>query len=130
MKKKVKFLYIDSHSITRDFFEYCLKKTQISLVTLEDLSTFAHNLAEFGPELVLADAESLLKSLNTNDHSVFLEAYKKQPEKFVLCGKIEEIQQLDMNKAKNFLKPYSPHDLDLQLMTFMSSESSKKDQAH
>lgn len=130
MKKKVKFLYIDAHSITRDFFELCLKASSIDLVTLEDFSTFTYNLEEFDPDLILVDTKTMLDSTSADDYKLFMEVLKKQPENFVLCGKIEDIEQLAIDGTKRFLKPYVPHDLELQLMTYLPKEAHKKDQAH
>lgn len=127
MKKKVKFLYIDKHSITRNFFEHCLKETNINLITLEDFSTLDFNIQDFEPDLILCDSLTLL---NIDVREPFDSAFKKAPDKFVLCGKIEEIKELKLNGVKTFLKPYSPHELAMQLMTFLPGQISKKDQAH
>lgn len=122
MKKKVKFLYIDKHAITRDFFELSLKTPKdsenkdIELVTLDDLSTFKYNLDDFQPDLILCDVDTLQTDENIE---VFKKAYEKEPEKFVLCGKIEQIESVGLKKAHHFLKPYAPHDLALQLKTFL-----------
>lgn len=130
MKKKVKFLYIDKHAITRNFFESCLKSSKdpnnksIELVTLDDFSTFLHNFEDFSPYLILCDADTFLTESDSED---FQKALQKEPEKFILCGKIDEIEQAKLEKVRKFLKPYSPHDLALQLKTFLSNQDEDRE---
>lgn len=120
MLKKVKLLYIDNQKIVRDFFELALKEKSVEIITLNDLDTFEYNFQEYDPDLVLIDVETF----NSSD-SALLDSFqaiaKKEPNKFVICGKIELINELQMKFENQFLKPYSPHDLDEQLRVFLKT---------
>jgi hypothetical protein len=129
MKKKVKFLYIDKHAITRNFFESCLKSSKdaanksIELVTLDDFTTFAYNFEDFAPDLIFCDTDTFLTEDGPeSSRDDFEKALEKEPEKFILCGKIEEIEQAKLEQVRQFQKPYSPHDLALQLKTFLPDQ--------
>lgn len=132
MKKKVKFLYIDKHTLTRNFFESCLKSSRydinksIELVTLVDFSTFIHNLRDFTPDLVFFDVDTFLSEANTED---FKKALEKDPYKYVVCGKIEDVEQAKLDWVRVLKKPYFPHDLGLQMRTFLPNMG-KENEVH
>ena len=132
MKKKVKFLYIDKHTLTRNFFESCLKSSRydinksIELVTLVDFSTFIHNLRDFTPDLVFFDVDTFLSEANTED---FKKALEKDPYKYVVCGKIEDVEQAKLDWVWVLKKPYFPHDLGLQMRTFLPN-TGKENEVH